>query len=205
MDETKGHWEQIYLTKSPSELSWTQERPSPSLDWILEAVPNRSSAVIDVGGGISTLVDHLLLEGYDWPAVLDVSESALEIARERLGSFAAQVEWISADVTDCDFKRKYELWHDRAVFHFLTVRSDRVAYLAGLRKALVAGGKALLATFSPQGPSKCSGLDVVRFDEKVLSLELGEDFRLLRHERREHTTPWGTTQDFQYCLFQLEK
>ena len=203
MHETKSHWEQIYLTTSHRELSWTQVRPSPSIDWILEAVPARTSAIIDVGGGVSNLIDQLILEGYDWPAVLDVSETALEIARERLGNFAAQVEWLTADVTDCDFRRKYDLWHDRAVFHFLTTRSDRVAYLASLKKALVAGGKALIATFSPQGPSKCSGLDVVRFDEKVLSLELGDDFRLLRHERHQHTTPRGATQEFQYCLFQL--
>jgi trans-aconitate methyltransferase len=201
MDEKKHHWENIYSTKTADKLSWAQARPSPSIEWILEAVPDRKSAVIDVGGGTSTLVDHLLEAGYMRPAVLDISSTALDQAKIRLGEKANSVEWIEANITSLTSSRKFSLWHDRAVFHFLTIRTDRELYIEALEKSLMTGGFAIIATFSPQGPTQCSGLNVMRFDEKSLKAELGDDFRLVRSENHVHLTPWGTEQAFTYCLF----
>lgn len=203
MDEKKQHWETIYSTKTSDKLSWTQEQPSPSIEWILETLPDRNAGVIDIGGGISPLIDHLLTAGYVKPAVLDISASAIEHAKNSLGDRQSKVEWIEADVTDYEPARKFELWHDRAVFHFLTRREDRERYIATLRKSLFPDGKTIIATFSPQGPGQCSGLDVMRFDESALAAELGNDFELLRGERRTHMTPWGTSQEFVYCIFKF--
>jgi len=199
----KEHWEAIYESKPEDQLSWTQAHPSPSLEWILEALPDRSSRVIDVGGGLSNLVDHLLDAGYRRPAVLDISGAALRAAAKRLGDRASFAEWIEADITTFHPHSPFSLWHDRAVFHFLTSRADREKYLASVRRSLAGGGFLLMATFSPAGPAQCSGLDVMRFDEAALSRELGEAYSLLRAERRVHRTPWGATQEFQHCLFQL--
>lgn len=203
MDEKKLHWETIYDSKSADDLSWTQANPSPSIDWILEVLPDRDSAVIDVGGGTSVLVERLLEAGCIRPAVLDISSSAIDQAKRHLNKNAALVEWIEADVTAFTTSRKFSLWHDRAVFHFFTKRSDRELYIESLKQSLSPGGYALIATFSPLGPGHCSGLDVMRFDEKALSSELGKNFILTRSELYIHHTPWGASQEFTYCLFRL--
>jgi trans-aconitate methyltransferase len=202
MEEKKKHWESLYKAKGPTELSWTQERPSPSLEWILDAVTDRSAAIIDVGGGTSPLVEFLLDAGYSEPAVLDISGAAIEKAKAHLGVRKSLVEWIEADVTTVMLSRKFSLWHDRAVFHFLTNRPDREKYLTTLRASLTTHGKLLLATFSPNGPGQCSGLDVMRFDESTLAIEIGPDFHLIKNLRHTHKSPWGSEQEFQYCLFQ---
>ncbi len=202
MDSKKEHWESIYTGKEVSELSWTQERPSPSLEWILDVVPDRGAAIIDIGGGLSPLAEFLLDAGYSMPTVLDISEGAILKAKERLGKRQPLIDWIVADITAVTFNRKFTLWHDRAVFHFLTSRTDRERYVENLRASLTAHGKILLATFSPNGPGQCSGLDVMRFDESALSNELGSEFRLLRSTRHTHHTPWGRAQEFQYSLFE---
>lgn len=183
MDDKKRHWEDIYKAKSASELSWTQEIPSPSLEWILDTVPDRNTAIIDVGGGISPLVDFLLDAGYSRPAVLDISIGAIEKAKARLADRQSLVDWIEADVTSVTIKRKFSLWHDRAVFHFLTNRLDREKYLATMRRSLGPQEKVLFATLSPNGSDQCSGLDVMRFDEQTLAAEIGPEFDLIRNLR----------------------
>lgn len=203
MDEKKQHWEKIYNTKTADKLSWTQERPFPSIDWILEVAPERTSAVIDVGGGTSSLIDHLLDAGYLRPAVLDISKAALDQAMDHLGEKATLVDWIEGDVTAFTPSRRFSVWHDRAVFHFLTKRPDRELYIGSLKKSLTPGARVIIATFSPRGPDQCSGLSVMRFDEKSLSEELGHEFKLIRSEEFTHQTPWGTNQAFIYCMYQL--
>ncbi len=203
MNDKREHWEKIYSTRSLEELSWTQARPSPSLEWILESVPDRSQRIIDVGGGRSSLVGMLLSEGYRLPAVMDISSKALERAKQDLGERKGEIEWIEADVTAFRSADKFALWHDRAVFHFLTSISDREAYVSSVRSCVQPGGHLILATFSPQGPAQCSGLDVMRFDEAALTAELGPEFRLIKSKREVHKTPWGKNQDFLYCLFAL--
>ena len=202
MDEKKQHWEKIYSTRSSEKLSWTQEHPSPSIEWILEAVPDHSDGIIDIGGGTSLLVNYLLEAGYKNPAVLDISGNALEQAKARLAEKQSEVEWIEADITSFRPNRKYSLWHDRAVFHFLTSRTDRINYLDSLKRCLVTNGKVIIATFSSEGPSQCSGLDIMRFNETQLSEEMGDAFKLIRSLRQTHVTPWGAKQEFLYCLFQ---
>lgn len=201
MDDRRSHWEKIYSTKTPDDLSWTQASPSPSIDWIKSALTDRSSSIIDIGGGNSRLVDALLKEGYARPAILDLSSAALKQSRDRLGDADSKVEWIEGDVTQFRPTRKFALWHDRAVFHFLTKREDRERYCQVLRSALEPRGQVLLATFSPTGPVQCSGLNVMHFDEAGLENELGSGFVLQRSEEMRHVTPWGSSQDFLYCLF----
>lgn len=199
---SKEHWEAIYSQKSAESRSWTQQRPSPSIDWILELVPDRSARIIDVGAGASNLVDHLLEEGYRNPVILDLSMMALKEARERLKGRADSARWIEADITTASFDQSFDLWHDRAVFHFLTSEEDRKRYVETLTKSLKPNGKAVIATFSLEGPLKCSGLEIVRYDELSLSKELGANFRLLRSEKKIHSTPWGAEQSFVYCAFE---
>ena len=201
VNEKKGHWEDIYTTRTADKLSWTQEHPSPSIEWIAEVIPDKKNAIIDVGAGISPLVDHLLNAGYVKPAVLDLSSKALSQAKKRLGDRSAEVEWIEADVTMFSGSRTFMLWHDRAVFHFLTEPESRKQYLISLQKNLAPNGYAIIATFSPTGPRQCSGLDVMQFDEKSLAAEMGSAFQLERSLQKKHTTPWGSNQDFVYCLF----
>lgn len=200
MKTPKSHWENIYNEKSSDELSWTQSSPSPSIDWIKSALPDRNSHVIDVGGGNSLLVDALISEGYLFPAALDLSQAALDKARKRLGALDPKVEWIESDVTEYRISRTFSLWHDRAVFHFLTKSEDRARYKEVLKRTIKPNGKVILATFSPTGPEKCSGLDVLRYDELGLSSEFQDGFVLERSERITHYTPWGNPQDFLYCL-----
>jgi SAM-dependent methyltransferase len=158
--------------------------------------------VLDVGGGASTLVDDLLARGYRDLSVLDISAAALNVARERLGETANAVTWLAADLLDAPLQEaRYDLWHDRAVFHFLTEAEQRVRYLRQLARALKPGGHAILATFGPQGPLKCSGLDTVRYDAGELARELGDGFTLIDSTMEFHATPFGTTQPFLYALF----
>lgn len=202
MVDRKQHWNSIYSGKTEDKLSWTQASPSPSLEWIIEAFPNRKSRIVDVGGGLSSLVEHLLAEGYERPAILDISPAALKFAQQRLGAKAFCAEWIEADATHFQAAEPFDLWHDRAVFHFLTNPVDRRRYCEALARNLKPQGKVLIATFSPHGPSQCSGLEVKRFDAPALADALGASFRSLREAKIQHTTPWGANQEFQYCLFE---
>ncbi len=199
---TQTHWNHIYQTKSPQETSWYQPHLETSLDWILEAAPDRSASIIDVGGGESTLVDDLLARRFASVTILDVAGAALGKSQNRLGDRAKNVAWIEGDVTEVALPpRAYDIWHDRAVFHFLTQAEQRSAYVRQLSASLKTGGQVLMATFGPEGPQKCSGLPTQRYDALSLLRELGPDFRLVRHSVVDHQTPFGTRQQFLYCHF----
>ena len=198
----KQHWEVVYRTDGPTDVSWFQVRPDISLELIAATNAPRDGGIIDAGGGASTLIDYLLDAGYSRLAVLDLSTAALAHARARLGDRAAAVEWFEGNVTSFDPPHRFAVWHDRAVFHFLTDLSDRRGYVATLLRTLQPGGHVVLATFAPDGPPKCSGLEVVRYDEASMTAELGPGF-VLRDSRREtHTTPWQTEQRFIYFRFE---
>ncbi len=198
----RTHWNTVYRTKAPDAVSWYQVRPAISLELISSAGVGRDAGVIDVGGGASTLVDCLLDEGYQSLAVLDVSAEALALGRKRLGERASAVQWFEADVTHFQPARRYGLWHDRAVFHFLTDAADRGAYVDTLEHTLAPRGSVIIATFALDGPEKCSGLEVMRHDEGSLQRELGGGFELLETRREAHLTPWQTAQEFVYARFQ---
>lgn len=198
----KQHWEQVYRQKPDETLSWFQPRPEISLELIHAAGLQKTDAVIDVGGGASRLVDQLLAEGYTDLTVLDIAEQALITARKRLGNSASQVHWIAADVTAWQPGRSYRLWHDRAVFHFLTDPTERAAYRRNLQAALTPGGTAVIASFAPDGPERCSGLPVQRYSPESLAAELGIEFRLIRHRHETHRTPADRIQQFQYSVFE---
>ena len=201
MTDRRAHWDQVWRSRGPEQVSWYQPEPRVSLELIAAAGIARDAGIIDIGGGASVLVDRLLDLGYTNLAVLDIAGAAMQASRSRLGARAAAVAWHEADVTGFEPPRRYALWHDRAVFHFLTQAGDRRRYVATLRKALQPGGTVVIATFAPDGPPKCSGLDVMRHDERSLGAELGEDF-LLREVRREtHRTPSEAEQRFIYCRF----
>ena len=197
----RNHWEGVYTAKSENQVSWFQETPAISLELIELAGAVRSSGIIDVGGGASRLADCLVARGYQDVTVLDLSAAALAAARARMGDRAGQVTWIAADVTDWQPARSYDVWHDRAAFHFLTERNDQAAYVARLRRALRPGGHAIIGTFAPDGPERCSGLAVSRYDANSLAATLGEGFELTDTRRHEHVTPWGATQKFQFSTF----
>lgn len=192
------HWNEVYRTKATDNVSWYQHRPEVSLSLIAASGIGRNAGIIDVGGGASVLVDCLLDNGYSRLAVLDVSAVALAHSRARLGDQASEVEWFESDVTAFNPPHRYGLWHDRAVFHFLTLAEDRRNYLASLRNSLQPGGSLIIATFALDGPAKCSGLDVVRYDEKSMLAELGTEFQLLEIRREVHLTPWQSEQRFIY-------
>jgi 2-polyprenyl-3-methyl-5-hydroxy-6-metoxy-1,4-benzoquinol methylase len=196
-----AHWENVYRTKGEQEVSWFQETPSTSLELIRSIGATRHSAVIDIGGGASRLVDALVAEGYQAVTVLDLSESALAAAKARLGPTAARVTWIVADVTKWKPIQRYDVWHDRAAFHFLTDPADRSAYVDCLREALHPGGYAIIATFALDGPERCSELPVIRYDAASLGEVLGADFNLIETRRHDHQTPMGGTQRFQFSVF----
>jgi SAM-dependent methyltransferase len=196
-----AHWEGVYASKAENEVSWFQENPATSLDMIKSANPSPGAAIIDVGGGASRLVDALLSNGYRSIAVLDLSAKALESARARLGADAEGVDWIVADVTRWKPARSYDVWHDRAAFHFLTDPADRAAYLDRLRAALSPNGQAIIASFALDGPEKCSGLPVQRYDHATLAHELGPSFRLVETRTERHRTPWNSEQSFQFSRF----
>ena len=202
---TKAHWENVYQTKAEDEVSWYRPHLETSLRLIEVAAPDRDSAVIDVGGGEATLVDDLVSRGYTDVTVLDISQAAIEVAKDRLGFAAAPVHWIAGDITSVELEAaRYDLWHDRAVFHFLTSADDRAAYVRQVARAVRLGGHVIVATFGLDGPEKCSGLDVVRYDAENLHSEFGPKFRLLDSVTEVHETPWGTPQQFMYCFCRVE-
>lgn len=195
------HWQNVYTTKAEAGVSWFQETPEPSLQLMAEVEATPASAIIDIGGGASRLVDRLIDRGFEDLTVLDLSGAALEAAKARLGGRAASVQWIVADVTVWEPSKAYDIWHDRAAFHFLSGHDDRVAYVARLTRALKTGGYAIIATFAPDGPEQCSGLPVVRYDADGLAQVLGPAFELVHTRRHAHATPWGSVQSFQFSVF----
>jgi SAM-dependent methyltransferase len=197
----REHWENVYRTRRETEVSWFQPAASMSLELIRSVGATARSAIIDIGGGASRLVDDLLELGYAAISVLDVSEAALSAAKARLGTAAARVQWIVADVTRWEPPQRYDVWHDRAAFHFLTDAQDRAAYVERLARALGPGGHAIIATFAIDGPERCSGLPVVRYDAASLGEALGARFTLLDTRLQDHLTPAGAMQRFQYSVF----
>ena len=196
--DAKAHWQGVYRSKAPSEVSWYQAVPAVSLALIEHCGLRAADPVIDVGGGASVLVDHLLGRGYSRLSVLDVSGIALDAARRRLGESARQVEWIESDITAFEPPRKFALWHDRAVFHFLTERGDRERYVDALKQALTPAGQAIIAAFAIGGPEKCSGLPIVQYDSDKLLAELGDGFAVVEQRNEAHVTPAQRTQAFAY-------
>ncbi|MDZ4405342.1 class I SAM-dependent methyltransferase [Prosthecobacter sp.] len=195
------HWNTVYTTKAPDDVSWHQVRPEVSLGLIERTGISKDAGIIDVGGGASTLVDHLLEAGYSRLAVLDISHAALEHSRTRLREKAALVEWLVADVTEFVPPHSFALWHDRAVFHFLTDAADRRKYVEALRRTMPPGGQVIIAAFALHGPEKCSGLEVCRHDAASVCVELGAEFELLEQAEETHHTPWETEQAFGYYRF----
>ena len=199
--QSKQHWEKVYTTKAATEVSWFQEHALLSLKLIRDAGVPSAAAIIDVGGGSSTLVDDLLAQGYENVTVLDLSGTALATARSRLGARAAHVQWIEADALEADLPAQaYDVWHDRAVFHFLTSAEERRAYVQKVLRAVKPGGLVIVATFAEDGPSHCSGLPVMRYSANQLYAEFAEPFLLLGHARESHRTPGGSEQKFVYCF-----
>ena len=199
--DAKTHWEHVYATKSANQVSWYRPHLDVSLDLVTKAVADRDARIVDVGGGEATLVDDLLAVGYRHVDVLDLSEKALQVAKDRLGEAAASVGWLRGDVTTYAFEvNHYDLWHDRAVFHFLTEPTQRQAYVQQVMRAVKPGGHVIVATFGPEGPKQCSGLDVVRYDADSLHDQFGPRFELVEHQVEEHMTPNGTRQQFIYCM-----
>jgi trans-aconitate methyltransferase len=196
-----AHWQNVYKEKAENQVSWFQENPAISLELIEAVHPKFDSAIVDIGGGASRLVDRLAREGYRDLTVLDVSESAIAMAKARMGEPAEAVKWIVADVTQWEPTRRYDLWHDRAAFHFLTQAPDRNAYVECLASALRPGGHAIIGTFAVDGPERCSGLPVVRYDAAFLSATLGNAFALVETRRHDHRTPMGGVQRFQFSIF----
>lgn len=199
--DRQAHWETVYTTKGEAEVSWFQKTPAPSLELIALVGATRPSAIIDIGGGASHLVDHLASEGYEDLTVLDLSAAALTAAKTRIGEKAQQVHWLAADATTWEPSRTYDVWHDRAAFHFLTSADDQAAYVLRLHRALRRGGHVIIGTFALDGPEKCSGLPVARHDAESLGKALGAEFALIDTRRHEHPTPWGATQRFQFSTF----
>lgn len=199
----KPHWERIYHTLAPTELTWYQPHPHLSLELIHTTGVSKDAQIIDVGGGTSTLVDALLAEGYQHVTVLDLVGTALTLAQQRLGARAAAVNWVEADITAVELPRHgYDVWHDRAVFHFLTQPEDRRRYVETMRHAVRRDGHVIVATFALEGPTRCSGLDVVRYSPARLQEEFGAEFALVHSAQERHSTPLGVEQAFLYCCFQ---
>jgi SAM-dependent methyltransferase len=200
----QDHWNQVYQTKATDDVSWYQRRPDLSLALIAASGVSKGAGIIDVGGGASTLVDFLLDDDFAPLAVLDLSGAALAQSRSRLGARAEAVEWFEADVTSFEPPHRFGLWHDRAVLHFLTAADDRRGYVATLRRTLQPGGAVIISTFAPDGPPKCSGLEVRRYDEQSIQQELGVEFQLQEVRRETHVTPWQSEQRFIYFRFQRQ-
>ncbi len=197
----KAHWDKIYADKGEFGVSWFQQDPTPSLEMMEAIGADPSKSVIDIGGGASRLVDCLLDKGFSHLAVLDLSQAALAAARARLGPRARKIQWIVADVTRWSPSERYDIWHDRATFHFLNTREEQDAYVERLKQALNPGGHAIIATFAPGGPEKCSGLPVTRHDWKSLAALLGPEFQLVAHRDDIHLTPSHKAQKFQFSVF----
>ena len=198
----KTHWEHVYETKEPTDVSWFQPVPEQSLQLIRATGIAATDPVIDAGGGASTLVDNLVADGFSDVTVLDISAAALERSRVRLGNVADSVKWIVSDVTEFEPDRRYALWHDRAVFHFLTEAADRDSYVEVVRRTLRDDGHLVIATFGPEGPLRCSGLDIRRYDVEDLQQYFGTHFELRQHEIEDHRTPGGAVQQFLYSWWQ---
>ena len=203
--DAKNHWEELYHSTSPGKVSWYQENPATSLDFIEKTGLPKEAPILDVGSGASTLVDQLLLRGYRNLALLDVSVRALMLTRQRLGGKATDVAWHHGDVTRYSLPEQYSLWHDRAAFHFLVDPSDRRAYVTSLRQGLRPQGHLILATFAVGGPTRCSGLDVTQYDTQKITTELGQDFRLIETLEELHQTPAGVEQLFSYFWFTRDR
>jgi len=199
MESRKEHWEKIYARKDPHELSWTQELPKTSLDFVHSFNLPKSASIIDIGGGDSKLVDYLLDEGFENISVLDISANAIQRTRQRLGSRADKVNWIVSDVTEFHPTTTFDCWHDRATFHFLTSSDDLNTYLTTARQAV--NGYMIIGTFSDKGPKKCSMLDVHQYTEAELQQQLENGFDKLKCVTEDHTTPFNTTQNFLFCSF----
>ncbi len=197
--DRKNHWETVYNTKNPDEVSWTQEKPQTSLDFIHALGLDKTANIIDIGGGDSKLVDFLLEEGFENITVLDISAKALERAQSRLGEKAKKVKWVVSDITQFKPTEQYDLWHDRAAFHFLTEPEQISNYVKLTEKAVK--GNFILGTFSEQGPKKCSGLDITQYSEEKMETTFQNAFQKLECKTEDHTTPFGTNQNFVFCSF----
>jgi len=198
--QSRAHWEKVYSDVPAQGVSWFQDHALRSLRLIRDTGLPRSAAVLDVGGGASTLVDDLLREGYSALTVLDLSEAALAVARARLGGSAHAINWVAADITNADLpSHSIDIWHDRAVFHFLTTAQERRAYIETVLRVVKPDGHVIVATFAEDGPTKCSGLPVMRYSASELHATFGAPFELLAHEREAHATPSGAVQQFVYC------
>lgn len=199
------HWDSVYSQKATDRVSWYRPHLERSLTFIDAADLSKDAAIIDVGGGASTLVDDLLDRGYSNVTVLDLSETAIAAAKDRLGLRAEKVTWVVGDVTRLDLPRDhYDFWHDRAVFHFMGDLESRRLYVAAVRRSLKPGGYIVVATFGPHGPERCSGLEVVRYDAEGLHRQFGSSFEKLASTDEIHQTPWGAEQEFVYCYCKLK-
>lgn len=204
--DPRSHWEKVYGSKAPDAVSWYAPHLTQSLAYIRGTGLPKTASLIDVGGGESTLVDDLLDAGYQDATVLDISSTALQVCQARLGLRSSTVKWLQADVLEASLPpRTYDIWHDRAVFHFLTEQSQREAYVRQVVRSLRPGGFAIVGTFGPDGPIQCSGLPVARYEAEELHAEFGARFRLMEKRLEVHTTPWGATQQFVYCFCRLEQ
>jgi SAM-dependent methyltransferase len=197
----RDHWETVYQQKREDEVSWYQVRPATSLELLARTGVGRDARIVDLGGGASCLVDALLDSGFQHVTVVDIAAAALERARRRLGARASSVTWVPSDVAAWTPDTAFDVWHDRAVFHFMVRPGDRNAYIGTLRRALRPGGHAVIGTFASDGPERCSGLPVQRYEPETLAAELGTDFRLVDSAREEHVTPGGNIQRFQFSRF----
>ena len=198
-ESSKEHWDKVYTTKGPQEVSWTQDTPTTSLEMIHALPLSKDASIIDLGGGDSSLVDHLLDKGFYNLTVLDISIKALEKAQKRLGEKANQVKWIVSDITHFEPKTQYDLWHDRAAFHFLTGSQQIEKYISTIKKSVT--GYLVLSTFSTSGPLKCSGLPIIQYNEQTLSTLVRPDFEKINCKQIDHITPFDTVQNFLFCSF----
>lgn len=205
MKRKKEHWETVYATRSDEALSWYREHLENSLKLIAGSGVSKHAAIIDVGGGSSSLAGDLLANGFANVTVLDISEKALERSRKRIGRFANRIRWVAADISAANLPEKsFDVWHDRAVFHFLTDSEERRKYVELVKRTVIPGGHVIVAAFGPEGPAKCSGLEVVRYSAASLQKEFGDSFKLMNSLKESHITPGGKTQEFVYCDFRLE-
>src|ERR1700687_3123118 len=203
---TRAYWEKIYRTRAPEAVSWYRPHLETSLALIERAAGGSWASIIDVGGGESTLVDDLLTRGYQNISVLDVSQTAIDVTKKRLGLAAERVHWLVADINTAQLQPvAFDVWHDRAVFHFLTTIEQRAAYVRTVAKAIRPGGHVIVSTFGPEGPAHCSGLEVMRYDAEELHGQFGARFQLVDSSRELHKTPFGTTQQFLYCYCRVER
>lgn len=201
-ENRKNHWETVYETKNPNEVSWTQEIPKTSLDFIKSFDLTKKSKIIDIGGGDSKLVDFLIEEGFENITVLDISTKAIEKAKARLGVNAEKVNWIASDITEFEPNETFEVWHDRATFHFLTSEEQIQKYMKTARKSV--SGYLIVGTFSENGPKKCSGLDIKQYSEETLTAEMENGFKKIKCVTEDHTTPFETKQNFIFCSFKRQ-